>query len=66
MKVQFQNVAKKVAPLALLAFAGVSQAAVDISPEVTGGKADIDTAGGLIIGVVVAIAVFSWIRRVIK
>lgn len=39
---------------------------VDISAAVTGATTDIKTAGGLIIGVVVAVAAFSWIRRVIK
>ncbi|WP_426161633.1 major capsid protein [Pseudoduganella sp. R-34] len=62
MKKQF----KYLAALALASAAGVSQAAVDISAEVTTAKTDIGTAGALIIGVVVSIAVFSWIRRVIK
>lgn len=57
---------KYLAALALASAAGVSQAAVDISAEVTTAKTDIATAGALIIGVVVSIAVFSWIRRVIK
>jgi hypothetical protein len=57
---------KYLAALALASAAGVSQAAVDISTEVTAAKTDINTAGAAIIGVIVAIAVFSWIRRVIK
>lgn len=57
---------KYLAGLALASAAGVSQAAVDISAEVTAAKTDIATAGALIIGVVVSVAVFSWIRRVIR
>jgi len=39
---------------------------VDISAAVTSATTDIKTAGGLIVGVVVAVAAFTWIRRVIK
>lgn len=46
-------------------FAPLAQAAVDITAETTAAKTDIATAGALIIGVVVAIAVIAWIRRVI-
>lgn len=51
--------------LSMLA-AGAARADVDISAAVTSATTDIKTAGGLIIGVVVAVAAFSWIRRVIK
>lgn len=53
---------------ASLAFAGIqsASAAVDIAASTTEAKTDIATAGGLIIGVVVAVAAISWIRRVIK
>jgi len=52
---------------ALFIAAAAAQAAdVDISAAVTSATSDIKTAGGLIIGVVVAVAAFSWIRRVIK
>lgn len=54
------------AALALASAAGVSQAAVDISADTTAAKTDIATAGGLIIGVMVSIAVISWIRRVVR
>jgi hypothetical protein len=37
-----------------------------VTAETTSAKADIATAGAAIIGVVVAIAVVSWIRRVIR
>ena len=56
----------ELAALALVAAAGTAHAAVDISAETTAAKADIASAGALIIGVVVAIAVIAWIRRVIK
>lgn len=52
--------------LGLVAAAGASHAAIDIATETAAAKTDIASAGGLIIGVVVAIAVISWIRRVIK
>lgn len=53
------------AALALTFAAGASQAAVDITAETTAAKTDIATAGAAIIGVVVAIAVIKWVRRVI-
>lgn len=37
-----------------------------ISTATTSATADVSTAGGLIIGVVVAVAAVSWIRRVIR
>lgn len=49
-----------------MAASSMASAAIDISTEVTAAKTDIATAGGLIVGVVVAIAAFSWIRRVVK
>lgn len=61
-----KNNLQKVLALGLMGAASVSQAAVDISKEVGETKTDIATAGALILGVVVAIAAFSWIRRVIK
>lgn len=57
---------QKLAALGLVAMAGAANAAVDISAETAAAKTDIATAGGLIIGVVVAIAVIAWIRRVVK
>lgn len=57
---------QKALGLALLASASMANAAVDISAETTAAKTDIATAGGLIIGVVVAIAVIGWVRRVIR
>jgi hypothetical protein len=53
-------------PMFVLAAASAKADAVDISAAVTAAKTDITTAGGLIIGVVVAVAAFSWIRRVIR
>jgi hypothetical protein len=51
---------------ALVAATAARADGVDISAAVTAAKTDIGTAGGLIIGVVVAVAAFAWIRRVIK
>jgi len=61
-----KNIAQKLSPLALMFLAAAAHAEVDISAAVTEAKSDIGTAGALIIGVVVAVAAFSWIRRVIK
>lgn len=54
-----------------LAVAGASvsafaASAIDISASTAQATTDVQTAGGLIIGVVVACASFSWIRRVIR
>ena len=54
------------AAIGAMALATGAQAAVDISAETTAAKADISTNGALVIGVVVAIAVIAWIRRIIK
>ena len=56
----------KLAALALMGAAAASHAAVDIAAPVAEAKTDIGAAGGLVIGVVVAVATFAWIRRVIK
>lgn len=62
-----KNKLKYLAALALSTGFGVVHAAgVDISADTTQAKTDIATAGGLIIGVVVAVAAISWIRRVIR
>ena len=52
--------------VAAMAASSFASAAVDISAETTAAKTDIATAGGLIIGVVVSIAVIGWIRRVVR
>lgn len=52
--------------VAAMAASSFASAAVDISAETTSAKTDIATAGGLIIGVVVSIAVIGWIRRVVR
>lgn len=66
MNKNFNKIGTAVAALSLALASGVASAAVDISSEVGSAKTDIGTAGALVIGVVVAVAVFSWIRRVIK
>lgn len=45
---------------------GFASAAVDITAATAEAKTDIGTAGALILGVVVAVAAVSWLRRVIK
>ena len=57
---------KYLAALALASAAGASQAAIDITAETTAAKADVIAAGTAIVGVIVAVAAFAWIRRVIK
>lgn len=46
--------------------AGAAMAAVDIAADAAQAKTDITTAGGIIIGVLVAVAAISWIRRVVR
>lgn len=69
MKKRFYGSVKNVAAVAGAVALGLvgtaAHAAVDIATETTAAKTDIGTAGGLIIGVVVAIAVIAWIRKVI-
>lgn len=60
-----KNAVAVLAVVAVLA-SSVASAAIDISAEVETAKTDIATAGALIIGVVVAVAAISWIRRVIR
>lgn len=50
---------------AVVMAASAANAAIDISAETAAAKTDVGTAGALIVGVVVAIAVIAWIRRVI-
>lgn len=66
MKRNFQTVVKSAVALATVVAAGMANAAVDITADTTAAKADISEAGALIIGVMVAVAVISWIRRVIR
>lgn len=54
------------AAIGAMALATGAQAAIDISAETEAAKADIASNGALIIGVVVSIAIITWIRRVIK
>lgn len=61
-----KNKLKYLGALALTVAAGASQAAIDITADTTAAKTDIATVGGLIIGVVVAVAAVSWVRRVIR
>lgn len=57
---------KYLAALGSMALASSAALAVDISAETDKAKADITSNGEIIIGVIVAIAVIGWIRRVIK
>lgn len=61
-----RNFARASFAVASMAAAGFASAAIDISADTTAAKTDIATAGGLIVGVVVAVAAIGWIRRVIK
>lgn len=52
--------------VALAASAGLaSAAAIDISAQTATATTSIEAAGGLIIGVMVAVAAVAWIRRVV-
>jgi hypothetical protein len=61
-----KKAAVAVVGMVAMAASSFASAAIDISADTTSAKTDIATAGGLIIGVVVAVASISWIRRVIK
>ena len=57
------------APVALLAspaFAAGSDVVTAVQTAVDGAKADVSAIGLAIIGVVVAVVAFMWIRRVMK
>jgi hypothetical protein len=62
--------ANRFAAVAALATAGMSAAHAElpatIGAAVTSATADVASAGGLILGVVVAIAAVAWVRRVVK
>ena len=66
MKTQVSKFARAAIVAGSVALASTAHAAIDISAGVTEAKTDIGTAGGLIIGVVLAVAAIFWIRRVIK
>lgn len=70
MNKQFRKVGSKVvAGVALAAGAvGSAMAALpaDVATATTAAKADITEAGGLILGVVIAVAAVGWLRRVIR
>ncbi|UUZ47101.1 major capsid protein [Massilia sp. B-10] len=66
MNKSVRNFARGAFAVGSMAVAGLASAAIDISADTTAAKTDIGTAGGLIIGVVVAVAAISWIRRVIR
>lgn len=53
------------AALGLAVAAGSASAAIDISAATTSATSDIGAAGALIIGVCVAVAAVSWVRRVV-
>lgn len=62
----FKSFSARVTTATLLALSAGSAMAIDISAETTAAKADIVSTGGLILGVVVAVAAVGWVRRVIK
>jgi hypothetical protein len=41
-------------------------AAIDLSTDITAAKTDVTTNGTAVLGVIVAVAVIMWIRRVLK
>ncbi len=55
-----------VAAFALVASASSFAAGIDLSADVTAAKADVITNGTVVMGVVVAVATFAWIRRVLR
>lgn len=69
MKVKFLK-ARRFAAAAVavgsVALASSAHAAIDISTDITAAKTDVTTNGTAVLGVVVAVAVIAWIRRVLK
>lgn len=67
MKKAFVKVVRvgSAAVAAVMAASSSAFAAVDIAAATSSATTDIQTAGALIIGVVVAVAAIGWIRRVI-
>lgn len=63
---KLKSVAVAAVGVAAMAVSSFASAAIDISADTTAAKTDIATAGGLIVGVVVAVASIAWIRRVIR
>lgn len=71
---KFLKAAQKRAARASMVVAGVAAAGmqsamaagVDITADVATAKADIVSNGGIIVGVIVAIAAVAWVRRIIK
>lgn len=55
----------RISPLALLAIAPLSQAAVpaDVTTAITGAGTDAAVIGGAVLVVIVGIAAFKWLRR---
>lgn len=69
MKSKLKKLAARaaVAASALAVSAGSALAAgVDISADVTAAKADVITNGTAVMGVVIAVVTFAWIRRVLR
>lgn len=64
------KVMKRVSAVVALSMGAISAAHAElpatIGAAVTTGTADVIEAGGLILGVVVAIAAIGWVRRVIR
>ncbi|MFC5475911.1 major capsid protein [Paraherbaspirillum soli] len=63
-----RNVVGVVGGFALAVGVSVANAAstIDISPATTQATSDVNIAGGLVLSVIVAATVFTWLRRVIK
>lgn len=63
----FKRAAKYLVPGSLLVAAGMAHADVpaSVSTSISSGQTDAATVGGLVLGVIVAIAAFKWIRKAI-
>lgn len=61
-----KNAVVAVGSAAMVIGTSLAHAALDagVSTDVAAAKTDVSTAGGLIIGVILAIAVIAWIRKV--
>jgi Inovirus Coat protein B len=60
-----KRAAVALASVGAVAVSSAAHAVVDITADATAAKADVATVGGIIVGVMVAIAVIAWIRKVV-
>lgn len=63
---QFSKKAAAAAAVVAVSATSAMAAGLDLSADITAAKTDVITNGTAILGVVVAVVTFAWIRRVLK